>query len=120
MYRRIFVVALASLLCGTASAKTLELVEGAYEAALDDVILPGSVAGTLILQVCDSCDAISLPVNSDTVYIGTSGAMSLADFRDHVADIRQNAAASQTTAVGVYYNLETNRITRVSLHADGK
>ena len=120
MYRRIMILALTSVLFGTASAKTFEAIEGAHEAVLADVILPGGTSGTLIFKLCDSCDATSLSVDSSTVYNGSNGPMPLAEFRDYVAEIRLNPAANQNTAVGIYFNLDTNRVTRVSVFGSAK
>jgi hypothetical protein len=117
MYRRLMLIAVAGALIGTASARTFEAVEGAYEAVLADVVLPGSVAGTLIIRMCATCDAMSLPVSAATGYVGPNGqSLELADFLESAVELRRVPGGEQTTGVGVFYNLETKRVTRVSLH----
>jgi len=119
MLRRTLFVALALGLIGSANAaRTLEMLEGAYETVLADVILPGSTAGTLIVRMCSTCDPIAMSVSSRTTYVGTTGPMTLADFLDHVSALRQTDTANSTTGVGVYYELGTTRVTRVSLFAN--
>ena len=118
MYRRLLLIAAAGALIGTASAKTLEIVEGAYEAVLGDVSFPGSTAGTLIVRMCSTCDPVALRVDSATVYVGPDKKQkTFADFIEAVAQLRSATGGERTTAVGVFYNVETNRVTRVSLHA---
>jgi hypothetical protein len=118
MYRRLMLMAVAAVLIGTASARTFEALEGAYEAVLADVTFPSSIAGTLIVKMCSTCEATALSVDSGTVYVGTNGRpLPLAEFLESVAALRQAPGGEQGSAVGVYYSLETNRVTRVSLHA---
>jgi hypothetical protein len=119
MNRRLVLIAVAATLIGTAGARTLEIVEGAYETVLADVTFPGSIAGTLILKMCDTCDAKALAVDSGTVYVGPDGQRKpLAEFLDDVARLRAAPGGEQSSAVGVFYSLETDRVTRVRLHAD--
>lgn len=115
MNRRTLFITLASLAFGAASAATLELVEGAYEAVLSEVTFPRSAVGTLIVRMCDSCDPYSLRVEPSTVYVGTSGPTSRMEFLAEVEEIR-NEGGAETTFVGVFYTLGTDRVTRVSLH----
>jgi hypothetical protein len=116
MYRRIIPLTLALLSLSAAAGQTLKLVDGAYEAVLADVTFPSSTAGNLVVKMCATCDAQVLPVDSGTAFVGANGPVPLQDFLEKVAELRQTPNGNQTTAVGVFYNLETNRITRVSLH----
>jgi hypothetical protein len=95
------------------AARTLELVEGAYELVLADVIMPASTAGTTIFKVCASCDSIGLPVNASTRYLIDGGELALPDFLEGVEEIRQ--ATGGDASVGVYYDLQTNRVTRIAV-----
>jgi hypothetical protein len=118
MFRRTLFVALALGLIGSANAaRTLEMQEGAYEVVLADVRFPGSTAGTLIIRTCATCDPIALTVSSATSYVGTTGPMTLADFLDDVERLRASERANRTTGVGVYFELGSTRVTRVSLYA---
>jgi hypothetical protein len=120
MYRRLLLIAAAgALLIGTASARTLEIVEGAYEAALADVTLPGSIAGTLIVRICGTCEAKAHQVDSATVYIGPDRKPKpFAEFLAAVAQLRATPGGEQSTSFAIFYNIETNRVTKVSVHSD--
>lgn len=116
MYRRLIAIAIACVSLNASAALTLQLVEGAHELFLADVSFPSSIAGNVTFKTCSSCDTQVLPVDSGTAFVGPAGAVSLDEFRATVAELRSMPNGSQTTAVGVFYNLETNRVTRVSLH----
>jgi hypothetical protein len=119
MYRRLLLIAVAATLIGAANARTLEILEGAYEAELSEVTLPGGTAGTLIFRPpCDSCDPRVHSVDSSTTYhIGAAGpALALADFLDRVEELRELPGNERSIAVGIFYSLETNRITRIRIY----
>lgn len=119
MYRKLLLIAVAGTLIGTAGARTLEVVEGSYEAVLADVTLPGGIAGTLIVKMCSTCESTSLRVDSGTVYVGADGKQKpLADFLTDADLLRDTAGGERTTGVGVFYELETGRVTRVRLYAN--
>jgi hypothetical protein len=119
MYRKLLLMAATVLLAGAAPAKTLELVEGGYEAVLGDVSFPGSSAGLVVFKMCPTCESRALPADARTVYVGADGRQKpLAEFLDEVAALRATAGGDRTTAVGIFYDLEARRVTRVRLHAD--
>ena len=57
MFRRLLLIAAAGMLIATAGARTLEVLEGAYEAVLGDVRFPSGSAGTLTVRMCPTCEA---------------------------------------------------------------
>ena len=117
MLRRIMLIAVAGVLIGVANARTLELVEGAYEAVLGDVTLPGSADGSIVVRMCATCTPTRLDVDASTRYIGADGRQK--PFADFLADAARLSAVTdgeRTTGVGVFYNLETGRVTRVRLY----
>ena len=120
MYRKIATLIIACLVSLSANAaRTLEILEGSYEAVLQNVTFPASIAGTLIARDCLSCDGSSYQVDSSTTYTGSNGqAMSLQEFNANVAELRELPGANASTAVAIYYSLDTNRITRVALYLD--
>ena len=84
--------------------------------------MPGGSAGTLIFRPpCASCDARVHSVDSGTTYhIGAAGpALSLEDFLDRVDELRELPGNAQSIAVGIFYSLETNRITRIRIYPAG-
>ena len=119
MYRKLLLIAVAGALIGTAGARTIEMLDGAYEATLNEVTLPGGAAGTLIFRPsCSSCEPRVHTVDSDTTYhIGPARrALPLAEFLAQVAELRQLTGSEQAIAVGIFYSLDTNRVTRIRVY----
>jgi len=118
MYLRLCLIAVAGLLIGVANARTLEVVEGAYEAVLGDVTLPDGADGSLVVRMCATCTPTRLRVDAGTRYIGVNGAQK--PFADFVADaeLLRAAGGEDSTGVGIFYNLETGRVTRIRLYAN--
>lgn len=115
---RVFVtLALALALSGTALARDLELVEGAYELSLEGTIMPGSTAGSVIFRPCDTCDRVSLRVDSHTQYLLNDRRLALPDFNAGIEAIRARDGAVEQTTVTVYYGLENRQVTRISVQA---
>jgi hypothetical protein len=116
MIRRLLLIATAGTLISTAGARTLEIVEGAYEAMLGDVQFPAGIAGTLRVRMCQGCESKVLQTDGTTLYFVADGRQTpLADFLAEVERVRA-AGGEGSSAVGVFYSLETGRVTRVLLH----
>lgn len=115
MKRSMLIAACASLFLGTAIARTLELIEGAYEVRLTDITLPRQPSGTLTVRPCMTCEARSLRLSAETAYVGPDGAMPLQELVDDIGSLRGTTAGDQA-AIFVFYRLGTNQVTRVSLH----
>jgi len=110
------IVAAISLVAASAASATrvLELVEGAYESLLADVVLPATAAGFVTLPPCSTCPPTSLGVGAETVYLIENAAVPFADFVDAAAAVTASGRARRA-AVYVFYDLETKRVTRLVL-----
>jgi hypothetical protein len=117
MKRLLIALALAGLAVGSASAQSLEVLEGAAELELSDITFPASTAGSVIFTECDTCGARTLQVDTSTVFVGSAGPVPLAEFLAEVAQLRATAEG-QDTFVGLFFSLTTNRVTRIALHPD--
>ena len=118
MFRRLLLIAAAGMLIATAGARTLEVLEGAYEAVLDDVRFPTGAAGTLTVRMCPTCEARVLQTDATTTYFAVNGGqLPLAEFLAAVERIRA-AGDERSSPVGIFYSLETGRVTRVILHGE--
>lgn len=113
---------LCSLLCSLlglasafASAHTLRLIEGAYEAGLSDVIFPQNAFGMILIEPCADCDQHVVPADDKTRYFGSRGEVELAAFLTEIEEMRQTDESAQQTMVNIYYSIDTGRATRVSL-----
>jgi hypothetical protein len=104
----------ATLLLATGPASaTLKNVEQAYELGLNQVALPASDNGSLVIRVCATCKPTTLRVNPGTRYILRPAVtpVTRAEFAAGVAKITSRAAAS----VFVYVEPGTGKVRRVVL-----
>lgn len=88
------------------------VIEEAYEVALSDLRLPGNAGGTLAFKECESCDFVTLRVNSGTQYQLNGKAISLDKFRLALSQIENQ----NEKAVTVLHNLKQNQVTAVSVY----
>lgn len=110
---RILLSVLLTVTIGSAhAARTMEYVEGAYELMLADVQLPASTNGALTFKACALCSSVSLTANSVTEYRLGSQPLPLSELNATVATLRAGAG-KDSTAVAVYYDLASKRVTRV-------
>lgn len=96
------------------AAHALEQIEGAYEAALVEVVLPASTRGYVVVPPCSTCRPESLAVDADTAYVVARTAVPYADFARAAAALVA-AGRGRSAAVYVFYDLETTRVTRLVL-----
>ena len=111
--------AVAALCIGAAQARDLDLLEGAYEASLGEVVMPRSIAGTTAVRPCSSCPTVGLPVNGSTVFQVSGQSLALADFLLAVDDIHDREGGS-SALVAVYYAIDTNTVTRINVLPPGR
>lgn len=112
MTRSIFALALALTLATSAAANDFELIEGAYELSLSNVIMPNSQAGVVVFKTCRACESTGRAVGTRTRYLIGERELPLPDFLAAIEEIRASAGA-QGAFVGVHYDLKTNAITRI-------
>ena len=103
---------LAALSCPPAPARTLALIEDAYEARIDGLAL---ISETLLVAPCNGCPPRRLLLGPETVYIGTEGPTSYDAFAATVADFRLAPASNRLVAVFVFCRAGTDRVTRVRI-----
>lgn len=98
----------------TASARTLELIEGAHEVALAEVTLPGSPVGTVFFRACGTCDPQGMTVMPQTVYEIGGRSFRHREFLEAVDELHDNGG-NATAMVTIFYDLESNRVTRIAV-----
>lgn len=98
----------------TFAARTIEQPEGSFEAALAEVVLPRSTAGSVAFPPCGGCSRIALPVGLDTVYLIERSPVALAEWLSAAEDAKA-AGRAERTAVYVFYDIETRRVNRLVL-----
>jgi hypothetical protein len=100
-----------------ASAQSLDIVEGAAELSLSDITFPNNPAGIVSFSECEACESKQIPLDPEATFVGISGPVSLDAFLADVAELR-TTEAGRDTFVSLFYNLTTNRVTRIRLHPD--
>ena len=109
-----FKVLIAAIILGLALpvAAQLRTIEEAYEVRLSDLRLPQSDGGTVAYKPCDECPYETKRVRSDTQWVLDGNSMSLEKFRRSLTSMTDR----RNTAVTVLHHLESDRVTRVSVH----
>jgi hypothetical protein len=102
-----------------AQANALEMIEGAYELSLREVSLPRSAVDAASFRPCEGCSTVSLSVDSATRYSIDGRELVLADFLQAIERIRQGPDGNAKTFVGLFYDLKTDRVTRVLVSRPG-
>ncbi len=89
--------------------------EDAYELALGEVSLPRGDAGSVIFRPCPACTTTSMRVTEATTYFVNGTPLALADFLVAAEAIREMYRGNQRTAVYVFFNIESRRISRLKI-----
>jgi hypothetical protein len=97
------------------AGRTLELVEGAHELVLGNVIMPDSASGLAVFKLCTSCEPTGVQVGAQTRYFINDRELELGAFLEEVGLIRETDG-SDALGVGIYYELQTNRVSRIVVH----
>jgi hypothetical protein len=116
MIRKTFIVlvSIAGLL-GSAQAALIPL-ESNYELGLNEVTLPRSSAGQVVIRQCADCDPEVLRVDGSTRYfLDNRSPVSLDELRAAADAVREPAK----TGVYVFYKPETGVVTRIVLSLAG-
>jgi hypothetical protein len=110
------IVAVTALLFGafatTAHAfRVIEEVENSVEIALRDVTLPENVNGSLSYRPCATCTTQTHSVSVETVYRLNGRTLSFEEFAAAIDELP--ASAEGRGLAGVFFDLNTKRITRL-------
>lgn len=84
----------------------------AYEIRLSDLRLPQSESGTVAYKTCDACAYESKLVSSDVQWILDGRSLPFDEFRRNLAAVKDE----ENTSVTVLHHIESDRVTRVSVH----
>ena len=109
-----FKVLIAAIILGLALPVAAEFrtIAEAYEVSLSDLRLPQNTGGTIAYKPCETCPYQTKRVSSDTEWVLDGKSLPLEKFRRSLTAI----ADRQNTPVTVLHHLESDRITRVSVH----
>ena len=109
-----FKVLIAAIILGLAlpAAAQFRTISKAHEVRLSDLRLPVSDGGTVAYKPCDTCPYETKRVSSDAQWVFDGKNMSLDKFKRGLMSVTDR----RNTAVTVLLHLESDRVTRVSVH----
>ena len=108
---KVLIAALSLALALPAAAQFRTIAE-AYEASLSELRLPQNEVGTIGFKPCDECSYLVKRVSADTEWVFDGRPVSLEKFRRIVSTVTDR----KNTPVTVLHHLESDRVTRVSVH----
>jgi hypothetical protein len=113
---RIFATFALLAVLGTAHAtRVLEQPERSFELSLSQLTLPSSASGALTIKACADCPYRTHILNAGTQYFVNRQIVPFEDFSRIAGEIRANRRALETAFAGVYVDVDTGRVTRVTL-----
>jgi hypothetical protein len=114
---RIFATFALLAVLGTAhAARVLEQPQRSFELSLSQLTLPGSANGGLSIKACDTCAYTTHVLSANTQYFVNKQLVAFADFSRIAGDLRGNRALLEKTVAGVFIDIDTGRVNRVSLN----
>jgi hypothetical protein len=114
---RIFATIALLAVLGTAhAARVIEQPERSFELSLSQLTLPSNANGGLSVKPCDSCAYSTHVLNANTQYFVNNQPVPFVDFSRIVGDLRGNSRLMQTTVAGVFIDIDTGRVNRVTLN----
>lgn len=101
---------------GTAhAARVIEQPERSYELSLSQLALPSAPGGGLTLRPCADCAYRTHVLSAATEYFVNNRPVAFEDFSRIAEELRADRRRVQTTFVGVFIDVETERVRRVTL-----
>jgi len=114
---RIFATLALLAVLGTAHAtRVLEQPERSFELSLSQLTLPTTANGGLSVKPCESCAYSTHVLNANTQYFVNNQHVAFADFSRIAGDVRGNRRAAETAVAGVFIDIGTGRVNRVTLN----
>lgn len=120
---RSIVVVLASLAMTSAAAaqalRVIEKVESSVELALRELTLPAGGRAAVLFRPCATCPLEAHSVTAQTTYHFNGRSLSLAELVAAVEEVRLRPAEEARAVAFVYYDVNTEDVNRVRVHAGG-
>ncbi len=107
-------------LTATAGMRVLEQVEQPYELDLSAVQMPAGPAGTVSFKTCDTCRLELRSVYSGTKYFVNGRELAFKDFLPAVQSLRAATSRSSLPFVGLFVDLQSQRVTRITVRVGAK
>lgn len=105
---------------GTAHAtRVLEQPERPYELSLARITLPSSNTGGVSVKRCDDCAYSTHVLTPQTRFIVNGQSLPFAEFNRIVGELRDDERAADRAFVGVFVDVSTGRVNRITLRHRG-
>ena len=98
------------------AVRVLEAVENGVELALSELKLPTGETGNVSYTACTTCRVSVHRVTPETRYFVNGAELALADFLRIADEIDAIRNGSETTLAGVFIDIQSGRVTRITLH----
>jgi hypothetical protein len=118
-HRILATMALLATLNTAHATRVLEQPERPYELSLSQLTLPSSTNGGVTVKPCEDCTYSTHVLTDTTLFVVNRQSVSFADFRLIAEELRANQSAEQSTFVGLFVDVETGRVTRITLRHRG-
>jgi hypothetical protein len=116
MLRRMLVIAALTGVLGTAQAQSvLEVVEHAAEVPFSRIDWPASETGTVRFSLCTGCEVHTARLSAETRYRVNHREVPYIEFAAAVKRAQDSAEIGNRTLVGLFYDLASGQLTRISL-----
>jgi len=110
---------IAALASSAQAVRVIEQVERPVELALGELALPTDATGQVTYRACPTCALESHSLTQDTLYNLNGQAMSFEDFLAGIDEIRAMPSVEARAFAGVFFDVNTERVTRVIVRASG-
>jgi hypothetical protein len=112
-------LALAATFGTAQAARVIDQPERPYELALEQVTLPSSASGGVTVKPCPDCTYSTHVLTSATQFLLNGQLVPFVEFSRVAEELRANDRLSAATVAGVFVDIETGRVTRLSLRYKG-
>ena len=115
MYRILVAAAMLFALANANATRVLDPVESAVEVAIENLNLPTDAAGTVTLRGCADCAYRSHRLSAGALFRLNRKSATFQEVLEYVAATRQSRAAMDDMLVTVFLDVNTERVTRISI-----
>jgi len=118
-HRILATVALLAIFSTAQAARILEQPEEGYELTLAQLTLPTTASGGVTMKRCDECAYSTHVLTNSTRYFVNGQVLPFDEFKRVADQLRADRVAAETALANLYIDVDTGRVTRVTLRHRG-
>ena len=107
--------ALLAIFSTAQAARILDQPEQGYELTLEQLTLPSTASGGVAMKRCDDCTYSTHVLTSSTQYFVNGHILPFDEFKRIADGLRADRAARETALTGLFIDVDTGRVTRMTL-----